>query len=306
MNELDIAKYANIHSSIKDEDVAHLVIGLNKVLASRTVKGLQVDVEEQKEGVGIELKLADGVVIEKPVHMCFGLLQEKGIQEIKLKFDIGENAAISVLAHCVFPNAEDISHIMDAEINVGANAQYEYLERHIHSPQGGIKVIPKAKVNLAQQARYKTDFELVRGRVGLIDLDYETECAEKSVLEMNAKVSGRGDDEIKIRETGHLNGEYARGVLTSRIAVRDDAKADIYNKLTASAAYARGHVDCKEIIKDNAKASAVPIVEVNNPKAHITHEAALGSVDTKQLQTLMARGLTEEKASDMIIEGLLS
>lgn len=64
MNELDIAKYANIHSSIKDEDVAHLVIGLNKVLASRTVKGLQVDVEEQKEGVGIELKLADGVVIE--------------------------------------------------------------------------------------------------------------------------------------------------------------------------------------------------------------------------------------------------
>jgi hypothetical protein len=306
MNDLDITKYANIHSSIKDKDVAHLVIGLNKVVASNTVKGLKVDVEEQDEGVDINLNLAGGTVITKPVHMCFGLLQEQGIQKINLKFDIGENSRISVMAHCVFPNAEDISHIMNAEINVAANAHYEYLEKHIHSPQGGIKVIPKAKVNLGEGATYKTDFELLEGRVGLIDLDYETFCAKKSTLEMNAKISGQGDDEIKIREIGHLNGEYARGVLTSRIAVRDQAKADIYNKLTASAAFARGHVDCKEIIKDNAKASAVPIVEVNNPKAHITHEAALGSVDTKQLQTLMARGLTEEQASDMIIEGLLS
>lgn len=55
-----------------------------------------------------------------------------------------------------------------------------------------------------------------------------------------------------------------------------------------------------------AFAKAVPIVEVNHPLAHITHEAAIGSVDSKQLQTLLARGLSEEEATDMIIEGLLS
>ncbi|MBS3734681.1 MAG: SufD family Fe-S cluster assembly protein, partial [Phycisphaerae bacterium] len=82
--------------------------------------------------------------------------------------------------------------------------------------------------------------------------------------------------------------------------------ADVYNKLTATAAGARGHVDCKEIITDRGIANAVPIVEVSHPKAHVTHEAALGSVDSKQLQTLMARGLTEDAASDLIIAGLLS
>jgi Fe-S cluster assembly scaffold protein SufB len=45
---------------------------------------------------------------------------------------------------------------------------------------------------------------------------------------------------------------------------------------------------------------------VNHPKAHVTHEAALGSVDRKQLETLMARGLTEDEASETIIAGLLS
>jgi len=48
------------------------------------------------------------------------------------------------------------------------------------------------------------------------------------------------------------------------------------------------------------------VVEVRNPKAHVTHEAAIGSVDSKQLQTLMSRGLSEEEAVDLIIEGLLS
>jgi Fe-S cluster assembly scaffold protein SufB len=101
-------------------------------------------------------------------------------------------------------------------------------------------------------------------------------------------------------------GEGARGVMTSRIAVRDNAKAEVYNDLTASAAYTRGHVDCKEIIQGSGIAKAVPIVQVGHPKAHVTHEAAIGSVDNKQLETLMARGLSEDDAVNLIIEGLLS
>ena len=51
---------------------------------------------------------------------------------------------------------------------------------------------------------------------------------------------------------------------------------------------------------------ATPVVEVKHPKAHVTHEAAIGSVDTKQLETLMSRGLGEEEAIDLIVQGLLS
>jgi Fe-S cluster assembly scaffold protein SufB len=152
----------------------------------------------------------------------------------------------------------------------------------------------------------RTEFELLRGRVGTIDIDYETTCHENSVMEMTARINGTEADVIKIREVGHLVGEGARGALTSKIAVRDRARAEVYNRLTASAPYARGHVDCKEIVQDEAVAHAIPIVEVNHPKAHVTHEAAIGSVDTKQLETLMARGLDEDAASELIIQGLLS
>jgi uncharacterized protein len=306
MPAIELATIASIEPILQDKTVAHLVLDKTKVVSSNTVPGLIVDVKEEETCARIAITLEDGVVVAKPVHLCFGMIRHGGVQKLVMDLNIGKNARIPVMAHCVFPTPMRIQHIMDARIHVGEGSEYIYLERHIHSPQGGIEVYPKAKVDLARNARFRTDFELVKGRVGLMEIDYEATCGEGSVLEMTAKVSGSGDDVIKITETGHLVGEGARGVLTSRVAVRQNARAEIYNRLNANAAGARGHVDCKEIIQDNAVAKAVPIVEVSHPKAHVTHEAAIGSVDTKQLQTLMARGLSEDEAVDLIIQGLLS
>jgi hypothetical protein len=109
-----------------------------------------------------------------------------------------------------------------------------------------------------------------------------------------------------VSEKAELVGEHAHGVLTTNIAVRDTSVAEILNTIIASAPFSRGHVDCKEIVKDQGVAHAVPVVEVRDARAHVTHEAAIGSVDSKQLETLMSRGLTDEEATDLIIEGLLS
>ena len=291
---------------LKDSEVAHVVLDQNKVLSQNSVPGLNVDLKEIKDGLRAFFTLQKGIQIPKTVHLCFGMMPEKGIQRIEMEIHLKKNSRLSVLAHCVFPNAVDVQHIMNASIHIDEGARYSYIEKHVHSPEGGVKVIPKAKVHLGPHAQYKTEFDLVKGRVGLIDIDYETHCEKKSVMEMTAKINGLGNDIIKLNEIGHLNGEGARGVLISKIAVRDKARAEIRNTLTASAPNARGHVDCKEIVQDNATATAIPIVEVHHPKAHITHEAAIGSVDDKQLQTLLSRGLPEDEAVELIIQGLLS
>jgi Fe-S cluster assembly scaffold protein SufB len=60
-----------------------------------------------------------------------------------------------------------------------------------------------------------------------------------------------------------------------------------------------------EIVKDNAVAKAIPIVRVTNPLAKVTHEAAIGSVDRRQPETLMAHGLTPDDAVGVIVKGIL-
>jgi hypothetical protein len=288
------------------ENTAHVEINGNEVLQSVVVEGLTVEASQEENGVSAVLRVEKGYKIENPVHLCFGVIPESGIQQIELDVTIEDDAEASFLAHCTFPNAVDVQHLMNAVIRVGKNSRYSYFERHVHSDTGGIKVVPKAVIYLDEGAYFSTEFELIRGRVGLMDIDYTAECAAHSTLDMKARIRCTHDDVVKIREAARLKGEYARGVLVSHIALRNRARAEIYNDLSADAPHARGHVDCKEIVQDQAVARAIPIVQVNHPKAHVTHEAAIGSVDSKQLQTLMSRGLTEDEAVDLIIDGLIS
>ncbi len=306
-NELIKRMYESLGESHEHApNVAHVEIHHNKVLGLHLVEGLHIEAKELDQGLDVEIVVDKNVQIENPVKICFGMFPEEGVQEIVIRTHIQDNAKVGIIASCTFPFAKDIVHAMDADLTIGRNAEYAYIERHVHGPRGGVRVIPKARVHLKEGARFRTDFELIKGMVGDIDIDYEAVCEAKSILEMTARVSGRGKDVIKINEKCTLLGEDSRGVLTTNIAVRDQAQAFIKNTLIAKAAGARGHVDCKEIIQDQGVAKAIPVVEVHHPKAHVTHEAAIGSVDSKQLETLMSRGLSENDATDLIIEGLLS
>lgn len=218
---------------------------------------------------------------------------------------VEDDAAVEILAHCVFPNARDVTHKMDAEIKVRDNSEYIYREVHDHGTSGGVEVIANTDIVMQENSLLKTIFNLFEGRAGLIDIAYESEIGANSNVEMIAKISGSVDDQIKIKENADLIGVNARGLLETRIALQDQARADILNEMTAYAAGAKGHVDCTEIIKDEANARAVPVVDVRHPEAKVTHEAAIGSIDSTQLQTLLARGLDEEEASDVIIQGML-
>jgi uncharacterized protein len=294
----------NMHRHDFPENAAHVEIHGNKVLGAKLVDGLRVESEERPEGVYVDILVEENARIAEPVYFCFGML-ENGLQRIEMDVRFARNAKAQFISHCTFSTAEQVRHEMDARIHLEAGADYTYFERHVHSAKSGASVVPKAKVTLEEGARFSTEFELIKGRVGIIDIDYDVECGAGSVGEILSRISGRKNDVIKIREAARLSGENSRGVLTSNIAVREEASAEVYNELTATAAGAKGHVDCNEIVQGRGSAKAIPIVDVRHPQAHVTHEAAIGSVDSKQLQTLMSRGLSEDEGVEMIIQGLL-
>jgi ABC-type uncharacterized transport system YnjBCD ATPase subunit len=90
-------------------------------------------------------------------------------------------------------------------------------------------------------------------------------------------------------------GERSRGLIKTLVVLEGQAQTEITGITEAYAKGARGHADCMEIVQDQAKASAIPIVRVFYPEGMVTHEAAIGSVDKKKLETLMARGLSPEQ-----------
>ncbi|MFW6135814.1 MAG: SufD family Fe-S cluster assembly protein [Chloroflexota bacterium] len=285
--------------------VASAVISANKVLAVNEIEGVTIEAEEQEHGVKARITVAPGTKIEHPVHLCFGMTSEEGLQEIDSEFEIGEGAEVGFLAHCTFPNAVQLKHVMDARIHVGPNATLRYNEAHYHGSGGGIEVLPTTHAVVDDGGRLEIEFNLTQGRVGRMAIDFDADLADRAAAELVTKAYGSGDDDIRVEERVRLNGEGARGVTKTRVAVRDQAKSEVYTTAEGNAPGAMGHMDCTEIVRGSAEARNVPVVVVRDDRARVTHEAAIGSVGRTELETLMARGLTEEEAVDVIIRGML-
>ncbi|MBN1979323.1 MAG: SufD family Fe-S cluster assembly protein [Anaerolineae bacterium] len=285
--------------------IASAVISGNQVLAANSIDGVRIEAEELENGVRALITVAPGTKVEYPVHLCFGVIPKEGLQEIISEFEIGERAEVGFLAHCTFPNAVDVRHVMDAKIHVGKGATMRYSEGHYHGDLGGIEVLPTTRAQVDEDGRMETEFNLVHGRVGRLAIDFEVDVAAGGVVELVAKANGFGEDRIGVNEVVRLNGEGARGLTKTRVAVRDRATSEILTTAEGNAPGAVGHMDCTEIVRGAAMARNVPVVVVRDDRARVTHEAAIGSVNRKELETLMARGLSEDEAVDIIIRGML-
>ncbi len=106
-------------SALKSKDVAKLVIHKNRVLSDEGVKGLRIETRETKNGVDVHLLVEEGAKIPRPVHLCFGILPKEGLQEIIMRVNAKDNSQVSVIAHCIFPKAEKVRHLMDATVDIG-------------------------------------------------------------------------------------------------------------------------------------------------------------------------------------------
>lgn len=290
---------------LRSSRVASAVVSASDILAVNEIEGITIETEAIEDGIRARITVAPGTKVEHPVHLCFGMTANEGVQVIDAHYEIGEGAEVGFLAHCTFPNAVELKHVMDAVVHVGPGATMRYNEAHYHGPQGGIEVLPTTHAQVDEGGRLETRFDLTEGRVGRMAIEFEADVAARGVAELVAKAYGAADDDISVNEVVRLNGEGARGLTKTRVAVRDRAKSSITTTAEGNAPQARGHMDCTEIVRGRAEARNVPIVVVRDDRARVTHEAAIGSVGKKELETLMARGLSEEDAVDVIIRGML-
>jgi Fe-S cluster assembly scaffold protein SufB len=284
---------------------ASMVVSGNAVLSTHELPGVEMQAEQLEDGVAARIRVAPGTKVDLPVHLCFGVLPERGTQRILPQFEIGEGAVVEFLAHCTFPNSVEVQHLMEASILVGPGARMRYSETHFHGERGGARVVPRGKIVVEEGGAYLSEFNLTEGRIGSLEFDYTVDVGPRGRAELMVRAYGYGDDRLRIVETIRLNGRGARGLAKSRIAVREDAVSEVVAATEGNAPESRGHVDCVEIVRDRAVAAATPVVRVRDDSAYVTHEAAIGTVNKKELETLMARGLDEEAAVDVIVGAML-
>jgi len=300
LNEL--LKIAREDRFLNNANVGHIVVILNDIFSKNTVEGLEIETKKIKNEINLDIRIKKQIKIKNDVHLCFGVLEKHGIQKINMNIFLEENAEASFLIKCFFPFSLNVQHLMNLEARIKQGASLILKEQHFHGDNGAV-VNLKSNIELDNSSRFKSLFKLKSGAVGNLKIDYRTKLKKESYSEIVSKISGSKKDVIKIREKSILSGERAKSLLESKIAARENAEAEVYNIMIAKGNYSRGHIDCKEIVQDNARTTAIPVVKVLNSTARVTHEAAIGSIDEKQIETLMSRGVKKEKAIKLIIDG---
>jgi hypothetical protein len=295
-----------VPDTLKSKTHGLMVVSGNTLLGRNEVEGLIIDGQSMPDGVKARVLVKKGTILQNPVHLCFGVIPSEGVQRILADFIIEEGAHASFIAHCTFPNALKVTHIMEGTVKVEKSASMDYSETHYHGLAGGVEVLPTMKINVAEGGSYTSTFKLIKGTAGLVRIDYAAHLAESAVAELYAKIFGKGTDDIQVKESIYLDGQFSRGLAKSRIVVSEHAKTEVLGEIIGAGKHSRGHVDCTEIVQGNgAKASAIPRLFVVEESAKLTHEAAIGNIDRRQMETLMARGLSEREAADVIVAGIL-
>jgi len=76
-------------------------------------------------------------------------------------------------------------------------------------------------------------------------------------------------------------------------------------KVLEGAEHARNHTQCDSLLMGaGCAAHTFPYIEVKNPTARVEHEATTSKIGDDQLFYLRSRGLSEEDATNLIVNGL--
>lgn len=296
----------DIHE-MTDKNTPHLFLHYNKILSSKEIPGVEIRGQETPHGLKGTIRIKKNVKIKKPIYFCFGVVPERAKQIILPDFIIEDGAEATILAHCSFPNARDVIHQMTANLKIGRNAKYIYEERHYHGLHSGAQVFPNFKTLISHGGAFNSTFILSEGTVGKVKITLEVAALSNTSTVIETKVLGKNKkDEVAIFDKIYLKGKNAKSLIKMRAAAVGGGKVLMQGETYASAPGAFGHVDCREIVQGvGSSAKAIPIVEVTNDQARVTHEASVGKINQKELDTLMARGLNEEEATEFLIKGLL-
>ena len=77
-------------------------------------------------------------------------------------------------------------------------------------------------------------------------------------------------------------------------------------RMTGRVPGARAHLECVGLLlSDKGRIYSIPELDGQSRDLDMSHEAAVGRISEEELEYLMARGLTSEQATSVIVRGFL-
>ncbi|KZT85393.1 Iron-sulfur cluster assembly protein SufB [Lactiplantibacillus plantarum] len=247
-----------------------------------------------------------GVQTKTPIQSYFRLNAENSGQFERTLIIVEDGASVDYVEGCTAPNySSDSLHAAVVEVNVEPNAYCRYTT--IQNWSDNVYSLETKRAAAAENAT----MEWVDGNLGSkVTMKYPSvylngEGARGTMLSI--AVANNGIHQDSGARMIH-NAKNTSSSIVSKSIAKTGGATD-YRGTVRFAKHSDGskaHVECDTIIMDDQSSSnTIPYNEIDSANVAMEHEAKVSKISEEQLYYLMSRGISEAKATEMIIMGFV-
>ncbi len=253
---------------------------------------------------GYFIRSQPGVRCQEPVQSCLYIEKNQFAQNVHNLIIAEEGSELSIINGCA--TAEHLAsgmHVGITEFYVKKNATLTFTM--IHDWGKDVNVRPRTVGYVEEGGVLISNYISLRpvGSLQMAPVTYLRGTG--AVARFNSVLVADKNSDLDVGSTVVLEAPETKAEIISR-AITFGGRIMARGKLVGLVPDIKAHLECKGLILNDGIMQAIPELEAHVPGVEMSHEAAVGKIDNREIEYLMSRGLTEEEAVSTIVRGFLN
>ncbi len=257
----------------------------------------------QSPPAGYFIRAKKGMKTVFPVKSCLYLGSTNLNQRVHNVIIAEKGSELHVITGCTTPaHVQRGLHVGVSEFFIQKNAKISFTM--IHSWGKEVEVRPRTGITIAEGGSLSNNYICLRPVKTLQTFPTATLAGRGAVASFNTVIySSMGN--IDVGSNVNLNAPDTSAESISRV-VSVGGEVIARGRMTGTVPGARAHLECVGLLlSEKGRIYSIPELDGRSKDLDMSHEAAVGRISEEELEYLMARGLSSEEATSVIVRGFL-
>ena len=245
-----------------------------------------------------------GVKAKDPIQSCLYLAKDGFSQNVHNVVVAEQGSELHIITGCATaPHLKSGLHIGVSEFYVKRGAKLTFTM--IHDWGEKINVRPRTVIRVEEGGTIISNYISLKP-VGSLQMFPTTYLNGRgAVARFNSILVAGPGSFLDVGSRVVLNAPDTRAEIISR-AISSGGSIIARGELVGKVSGIKAHLECHGLILNEGLMQAIPELSGYVPGVEMSHEAAVGKIDQREIEYLMARGLDEEEAISTIVRGFLN
>ncbi|OGP93802.1 MAG: hypothetical protein A2Z19_07325 [Deltaproteobacteria bacterium RBG_16_54_18] len=254
---------------------------------------------------GYYMRSLPGAQVHYPLQACLYLTEDKLAQDVHNIVIAEEGSTLNIITGCATaPGVRSGLHVGVSEFFVKKGATIAFTM--IHNWAEEMAVRPRSAVIVEEGGTFISNYICLVPARDLQMYPVATLKGKGAVATFNSVLLAKPGSLMDVGSRIILQAEGCRGEVISR-TVSTGGTIIARGHLVGEHRGVKAHLECKGLLlSDQGRIHAIPELEGKTSDLEMSHEAAVGKIAQEEVEYLMARGLSEQEATALIIKGFLT